>query len=191
MIIVADPQVAEAALTEGRLSCPHCPGMLRPWARARARRVRGLPDPVRPRRARCPGCRRSQVLLPGAVLPRRADATAVVGAALVAKAAGTGYRRIAADLDRPLSTVRRWLRAAGTPGHADWLRHQATGVIYQIDADILNRIGPAGGALADALIALAAAVSAVRTRFPEITASTWALIGAITGGRLLLPSPAT
>jgi hypothetical protein len=41
------------------------------------------------------------------------------------------------------------------------------------------------------LIALAGAVSAVRTRFPELTAGTWALIGAITGGRLLLPSPAT
>lgn len=191
MIVVADPQVAEAALTEGRLGCPHCPGMLRPWARARARRVRGLPDPVQPRRAWCPGCRRSQVLLPGVLLPRRADATEVVGTALVAKAAGAGYRRIAADLDRPLSTVRRWLRVAGTPGHADWLRHQATNVIYQSDADLLSRIGPAGGALADALTALAGAVSVVRARFPEITAGTWALVGAITGGRLLLPAPAT
>jgi hypothetical protein len=130
------------------------PGMLRPRACARARGVRGLPDPVRPRRARCPGCRRSQVLLPGAPLPRHADATAVVGAALVAKTAGSGHRRIATHRDRPLSTVRRWLRAASTPGHADRLRHQANDLTYQIDPDILNRIGPAGGALADALTSL-------------------------------------
>jgi hypothetical protein len=90
MIVVADPQWAEAALIEGRLPCPRCSGMLRPWASARVRRVRGLPDPVQPRRARCPGCERSQVLPPGAVLPRRADATEVVGTALVAKAAGAG-----------------------------------------------------------------------------------------------------
>ena len=191
MIVVADPLWAEAALTGGRLPCPACPGMLRPWACARARRVRGLPVPVRPRRARCPGCRRSQVLLPGELLPRRADATAVVGAALVARAAGAGYRRIAADLDRPPSTVRRWLRVAGTPGHADRLRRQANELIFRIDPDILNGIGPRGGALADALTALAGAVSAVRARFPEVTAGAWALIGVITGGRLLLPSPAT
>ena len=84
MLIVADPLQAEAALVEGRLPCPHCPGMLRPWAHARQRRVRGLPDPVTPRRryALCavPGP------APGALLLRRADATQVVGAALVAKA---------------------------------------------------------------------------------------------------------
>jgi hypothetical protein len=64
-------------------------------------------------------------------------------------------------------------------------------VIYQIDRDTLNRIGPADGALADALSALAGAVSAVRACLPEITADTWALIGAITGGRLPLPCPST
>jgi hypothetical protein len=33
---------------------------------------------------------------------------------------------------------------------------------------------------------LTAAVAAIRARFPDVTASTWALIGVITGGRLLL-----
>ena len=58
-MIVADPQWAEAALAAGELPCPHCGGVLRAWAYARERRIRGLPDPVRPRRALCAACRRS------------------------------------------------------------------------------------------------------------------------------------
>jgi hypothetical protein len=116
-MIVADPQGAEAALAAGELPCPHCGGVLRAWAYARARRIRGLPDPVRPRRAPC--ARRAGV--PRSFFPapccHDADATEVVGAALVAKAAGQGHRQIAADLQRPESTVRRWLRATRTPEH--------------------------------------------------------------------------
>jgi transposase len=44
--------------------------------------------------------------------------------ALLASARGTGYRRIAARLDRPLSTVRRWIRAVRDPTHVEWLRTQ-------------------------------------------------------------------
>ena len=56
--------------------------------------------------------------------PRRADTTAVIGSALQASARGTGYRRIAAQLARPLSTVRRWIRAVRDPAHVEWLRTQ-------------------------------------------------------------------
>ena len=70
---------------------------------------------LRPRRARCRTCRVTHVLLPAAATPRRADSTAVIGSALLASARGTGYRRIAAQLDRPLSTVRRWVRAVRDP----------------------------------------------------------------------------
>ena len=199
-MIVADPQWAEAALAAGELPCPHCGGVLRAWAYARERRIRGLPDPVRPRRALCAACKRSQVLLPGALLPRRADATEVVGAALVAKAAGKGRRQIAADLQRPESTVRRWLRATRTPEHLAWIYQRATVRLIEVAPQIFEtftftRFPPLpeaplrAGPLADALGALAVTVSAVRGRFPEITASTWALIGVITGGRLLLPAP--
>jgi hypothetical protein len=197
-MIVADPQRAEAALAAGELGCPNCGGALRAWAHARTRRIRGLPDPVRPRRALCPSCGRSQVLLPGALLPRRADATEVVGAALVAKAAGKGHRQIAADLQRPESTVRRWLRATRTPQHLAWIHHRATVRLIEVAPQIFEtftRFPPLpeapllAGPLADALGALAVAVSAIRGRFPEITASAWALISVITGGRLLLPAP--
>ncbi len=38
----------------------------------------------------------------------------------MAKANGAGHRTIAAGLDRPASTVRRWLRSA-LGAHTEWL----------------------------------------------------------------------
>ena len=110
MIIVVD---AEQGLAGGLPGCPAFGVQPRPWAFATARRVRQLNGTslvVRPRRVRCAGCRATHVLLPASCLPRRADATAVIGAALLAKMSGHGHRRIAADLNRPAFTVRRWLR---------------------------------------------------------------------------------
>ena len=57
------------------------------------------------------------MLLPGAVLPRRADTTAVIGTALLASARGRGYQRIAADLQRPPATVRRWIPGGSRRAH--------------------------------------------------------------------------
>jgi hypothetical protein len=62
----------------------------------------------RPDRAKCRSCR-SHVLLPVGFLPRRAYDVHVVGAALLEAAEGTGYRRAAAAVDVPASTVRGWL----------------------------------------------------------------------------------
>lgn len=113
MMIVADPEQAEAALRTGQRACPDCSARLRPYGYARARTVRGLGEArlrVRPRRARCAGCAATHVLLPAALSARRADTVEVIGTALAAKARGSGYRTIAADLGRSASTVRRWLR---------------------------------------------------------------------------------
>jgi len=88
VIVVGDPLQVEAALAAGRLACPDCSGRLRGWGHARTRTVRQRHGPalwVRPRRVHCPACTRTRVLLPGTCLPRRADATEVIGAALVAK----------------------------------------------------------------------------------------------------------
>lgn len=68
---------------------------------------------VRPRRARCSGCGGSHVLLLVFVLLRRVDLADVIGAALVAKAAGSGVRSIAVLPGRPVETVRGWLRRFG------------------------------------------------------------------------------
>jgi len=84
VIIVTEPSQVDADLAAGRLACPHCGGRLRPWAHATSHRVRQLDGSttlVRPRRARCTSCHATQVLLPGALVPRRADAAQVIGAA--------------------------------------------------------------------------------------------------------------
>ena len=104
------------------------------------------------------------MLLPAAVTPRRADTTAVIGSALLASARGTGYRRIAAQLDRPLSTVRRWIRAVRDPGHVEWLRAQAVDWLALVDRDVLGGLRPEATRLGEALTALAAAAVTLRVR---------------------------
>ena len=110
MLTVEDQPVSvERRLAAGDLCCPGCGGRLARWGFAVARAVRGLGDAVarwRPRRARCRGCGVTHVLLPAAALSRRADLAEVIGAALAAKAAGAGRRRIAGWLSRPAETVR-------------------------------------------------------------------------------------
>lgn len=113
MMIVGSPEQTEALLLAGEIPCPDCSVQLRPYGHARTRTVRGQGDEpmtLQQRRARCTSCRRTQVLLPAALSVRRADVLEVIATALAAKAAGSGYRRIAARMGRPLSTVRRWLR---------------------------------------------------------------------------------
>jgi hypothetical protein len=186
---VAEPDRVEDDLAAGVLACPRCGGVLRPWAYAATRRVRQLDGStlaVRPRRARCAACRATQVLLPGSLLPRRADATEVIGAALLAKAQGRGWRRIAAELGRPPATVRRWLRAVRGP-HLAWLRRQGVERAALLDPDMLAGLDVQPTELGDALAALAAAVAAWRRRFVR-HAHAWALIGVVTAGRLLAPS---
>ena len=58
---------------------------------------------MQPRRGRCRGCQRTQVLLPASVLLRRADAVTVIGAALLARAGGAGHRPIAVLVKVPCS----------------------------------------------------------------------------------------
>ena len=142
---------------------------------------------LRPRRARCSGCRATHVLLPGTVLPRRADTTAVIGTALLASARGAGHRQIAADLARPAVTVRRWLRAVRGE-HLEWLRVQAVERLARLDRDVISTLAPTGSRLGDALNALAAAALTQQTRLaPHVPV--WDLVAAVTRWRLLpLPS---
>ena len=161
MIFVVDAGVARQAVAGGLLRCPDegCGGVLRPWASARARRVRvpgGGQASLRPGRARCASCRRTHVLLPAACIPRRAYSAGVIGAALLGNAEGLGHRQVAAQLQVPAATVRDWLRglARGTA----WLTAQA--VIAAAGADVLPGGSPSGrpgGELAEILGVLGAA----------------------------------
>jgi len=152
------------------------------------RRLDGTTSRLRPRRARCQACRGTQVLLPGWCLPRRADAAEVIGAALLAHAAGAGHRAIAAKLRRPQATVRRWLHAAGGQ-HTRWLRTRGIQAAARLGRETLVGLlwRPQPSALAHALNALGAAALAYhRWLYPRAPA--WTLITIITGGRLLAPS---
>lgn len=190
MIGIVDLQRAEADLAAGELACPGCGGPLRRWGHARARDVRDSGSTtltLRPRRARCASCGGTHVLLLGAVLPRRADTTAVIGTALQASARGIGYRRIAAQLGRPASTVRRWVRAVRKNHHVDWLRDQGVGWIARVDREVLATLAAESTRLGEALTALAAAAVTVRARLtPHVPP--WTLIGQFTHGRLVTPT---
>jgi hypothetical protein len=192
VIIVLDAERAEQDLTGGRLTCPSCTGTLRPWSWAPLRLVRqrdGSTRPIRPRRARCGSCHATRVLLPASCQPRLADATEIVGAALAAKAAGLGHRRIATQLGRPASTVRRWLRRARTDRHITGLYARGVAHIDRYDPEILCAgLPPQPTRLGDALQALAAAAHAYRRRVNRHVDG-WTLIGAFTAGRLLAPGP--
>ena len=73
----------------------------------------------------------THVLLAVSCLLRRADGVDVIGAALRAKASGAGHRPIAQRLERPVSTVRGWLRAFA--GNAEKVRAAFTGLLVELD----------------------------------------------------------
>jgi len=122
------------------------------------------------------------VLLPASTLVRRADAVAVIGQALLAKAAGAGHRSIAAVLDRPVSTVRGWLRRFGV--RAASLRVLFTVLFHELDASA-PAAGVTGSVFADALEVLGLAAAAAARLFGPRPA--WQFASAASGGLLLGP----
>jgi len=159
------------------------------WGHARPRPVRMLagPDEVLvPRRSRCrQGCGGTHVLLPAQLLSRRADAGAVIGAALEAAAAGAGHRKVAAGLGRPASTVRGWLRRFA--GRAEQVRVFFTVLLARTSPDPVMPAG-AAGPVAAAVSAVAGAAAAVAQRWPAVgVVPVWAAASAASGGLLLAP----
>ncbi len=185
--VEADVDVVERRLAAGELSCPECGGVLAGWGRARLRQLRGPDGPVWlcPRRSRCTGCRVTHVLLPVTALLRRADAAGVIVSALAAKASQRmGFRRIATELARPVETVRGWLRRF--TARAEAVRSVFTVWLAAVDADPVMP-QPAGGPIADAVTAIAAAAAAITHRFVLPTVPLAVAAVAISGGRLLAP----
>jgi hypothetical protein len=125
------------------------------------------------------------VLLPVVALARRVDLAEVIGAALVAKAAGAGARSIAAVWGRPVDTVRGWLRRFGS--RSGLVRAFFIALLVEVG---LDPVPPAQAAspLADAVAAVVGASVAVASRWPGIgEVSPWRLAVAASGGRLLAP----
>jgi transposase-like protein len=186
LTVGVDAAEVERRLMTGGLACPGCGGVLAGWGHARTRVIRGVVGRwrVRPRRARCRGCGATHVLLPLGALLRRADAVGVVGAAITAKAAGLGARPIARLLDRPLGTVREWLRRFA--GRVEAVRGWFTGLLCAVASDPVPP-QPAGSAWTDAVAAMRAAAAGVVTRFAVTGVTVWQVIGAASAGRLLAP----
>src|SRR6516225_8853172 len=155
-------------------------------ARPRPVRVLGRPDAeLVPRRSRCRRCGATHVLLPAWCLSRRADAGAVIGAALEAAAAGAGHRTIAAGLGRPASTVRGWLRRFAA--RAEAVRAFFTVLLARTSPDPVMPPRTAG-AVAAAVSAIAGAAVAVAQRWPRLgTVPVWTAASAASGGLLIAP----
>ena len=182
--------VVERRLAAGWLRCPGCSGRLAGWGYARERVIRGqggIGWRLRPRRSRCGSCGVTHVLLPVSCLLRRADGVAVIWAALAGKAAGLGYRPIAAGLGRPASTVRDWL--ARFASRAGAVRGLFTVWLCALDADP-PPLAPAGSVVADAVAAVTAATAAAAGRWAGrlVSLSPGELASSVSAGRLLSPS---
>jgi hypothetical protein len=188
LTVNGDRDVVERQLAGGELACPSCGGVLGGWGNAAERRVRVLRGDdvrLRPRRSRCRGCGGTHVLLPAWCLLRRADAGAVIGAAVEAAAAGGGHRKIAGLAGRPASTVRGWLRRFA--GRAEQVRVFFTVLLAGTGPDPVMPAG-AAGLVAAAVSAIAGAAAAVAARWPQVgEVPVWAAASAASGGRLLAP----
>ena len=174
--VEVDPERVESRLAGGEMSCPSCPdGVLVRWGFARARRVVGSVELVRPRRSRCRGCAVTHVLLPVTLLLRRAYVADLIWAAVAAKAAGAGHRVIGARLGIASSTVRGWLRVM--TGRAEVVRHWfiAVAVAAGVDVSIPKATGSGCG---DVIAAVGAATKAIAARFGD-----GSVIGVVTSAR--------
>ena len=188
LMVEPDPARVERALVAGELACPGCAGELRPWGRVPRWLRLGVEWRGWLRRGRCRGCRATHVLLPVACLARRRDLVGVIGAALQAKATGTGHRPIADLLLVPRSTVRGWLRRFATRAGA--IREHFTCLALWLDPRA-DPPQPRGSPLADAVEAIGVAAAAAVRRLGPAT-SPWQFASGATAGRLLvMPSAGT
>jgi hypothetical protein len=200
MTVRGSGESVEARLRSGLLVC-WCGGTLRPWGRARPRRVATFAGLVLvvPRRGICRGgCGRSHVLLPAWLLSRRKYAAVVIFAALALGAAGllkvsavAGRLRLpvpgrAGWWSVPVSTASSWLSRFA--GRAGWLRQALMGLLPLADPQA-RPVTAAGSPAGDALAALEAVTAGLRRRFGGLdTVAAHEVAAHLTGGLLLAPS---
>lgn len=188
MTVEADQNLVESRLAAGRVTCPGCSGRLRPWGWARPREVHGIGGVLRPRRSRCSSCLVTHVLLPVTVLVRRAYAVEVIGAALLARALGSGHRRIGRALRVPAATVRGWLRVLRARLEPTRLFLLQVAARAGVDRPVPKALG---SPWRDVLAALGSATAAVTDRFGGFgvlgPVTAWQVAAACSDGRLLAP----
>ncbi|EQD35767.1 hypothetical protein B1B_16771, partial [mine drainage metagenome] len=113
-------------------------------------------------------------------LCRRVDEVAVIGRALLEKAAGAGHRTIAARLARPPETVRGWLRRFSA--RMEVIQEHFRRWAFVLDAR-LETVTPQGSPGADALEVIGLATRAASLLFGP--RPVWSWVSAMTGGALL------
>ncbi len=200
MTVRGSEESVEARLRSGLVAC-WCGGTLRPWGRARPRRVvtfAGLAM-VQPRRGICrDGCGRSHVLLPAWLLSRRKYAAAVIFTALALRAAGFKVSAAAGRLRLPVpgGAGQRWSVPASTASswlsrfadRAGQLRQGLLGLLPLADPQA-RPVAAAGSPSADALAVLDAVTAGLRRRFPRLgTVAAHEVAAHLTGGMLLAPA---
>ena len=81
IVLFLNEQVLERTLGAGGISCPDCGARVVAWgfARQRVLRTLGGARTIVPRRVRCNSCKKTHVLLPREVVPRRRDDAGVIG----------------------------------------------------------------------------------------------------------------
>ena len=178
------PRAAPEVRARAAIDSPPA-AMAAAWAR-RVFTAGRLPAAVRPRRARCSSCGVTHVLLPAWLLARRCDGVQVIGDMLARAAQGQGVRSIAAASGVPQDTVRGRLRRFR--GSAAGVREFFTRLAGVLAVDPVP-LDPAGSVLGDAVVAVAAAASAARGRWPALTVPGWELAAVVTMGSLLSPVP--
>jgi len=182
-MVEADEAAVDKKLRAGEYPCPACEGELRPWGHARRRSLRAEDSrsvSFRPRRARCKACLLTHVLLPVLCLLRRCDLAEMIGRGLALKVAGWGYRRIAASLGLPATTVGD--RGRRFEENAEALRAAFTALTYFLDPSF-GSIDPRAGSIADAMEAIVAAAGAAARAFGP--APLWHFASGASSGRLL------
>lgn len=110
----------------------------------------------------------------------------MIWAALLARAEGLGWRAITAAAGRPASTVRGWLSrfaAYAGPIRVEFARMERHA---NVGGD-MDRLVPAGNAVADAVAQIGAACAAVRRALGSavFTVSAAEMVAACSGGWLL------
>ena len=113
-------------------------------------------------------------------LLRRRDLAEVIGAALAAKAAGSGHRQAAVAAGVPVSTVRGWLRRFAA--NAEAIRVWFTVVAHGLDP-MLAPLVPTATVLGDAVEAVAVAARAASIRLAPV--EPWHFASKASRGRLL------
>ena len=180
-----DPAVVEQMLADGLLRCPDCAGVLTRWGHVAQRFVRGatgVVEKIRLRRTICllgdeGGCGRTHVLLPAFLLGRRLDVVEVIWSALRACVDGLGWRRLAALVGRPTSTVRGWTaRARRRAGVIRDRFTQLEHLLVAADGDDMARVAPTGSGLGDAVAQIGACLAALRRARPAVLAAMMAKV---------------